>query len=113
MGSSNNEAGDEDRISDGVRSDADVVLVNLADAGSTALAHKRKRARGEFSLGARPWMDRGRSLSTEGEADKASSAPGSNVLVQTMLKSVSFPDHVTHKYENAVVDFVIGRNISL
>ncbi len=48
MGSSSNEAGDEDRISDGVRSDVGVVVVDLADVGSTALAHKRKRARGEF-----------------------------------------------------------------
>jgi hypothetical protein len=48
MGSSNIEAKNEDRISDGVKSDADVVVVNLADAGSTALAHKRKRAHGEF-----------------------------------------------------------------
>ncbi len=51
MGSFNIEAGNEDRISDGVRSDADVVVVDLADAGSTALAHKRKRAHGEF-----PWV---------------------------------------------------------
>ncbi len=50
MGSSSNEAGDEDRISDGVRSDVGVVVVDLTDAGSTALAHKRKRAREEF-----PW----------------------------------------------------------
>ncbi len=50
MGSSSNEAGDEDRISDGVRSDADVVVVDLADASRATLAHKRKRARGEF-----PW----------------------------------------------------------
>lgn len=32
MGSSNSEAGDEDYISDGVKSDVDVVVVNLADA---------------------------------------------------------------------------------
>jgi hypothetical protein len=50
MGSSSNEAEDEDHINDGVRSDADVVVVDLADVGSTALAHKRKCARGEF-----PW----------------------------------------------------------
>jgi hypothetical protein len=50
MGSSNNEARDEDRISDDVKSNANVVVVNLADVGHTALAHKRKRARGEF-----PW----------------------------------------------------------
>ncbi|CAM6039183.1 unnamed protein product [Sphagnum compactum] len=50
MGSSSSEAGDEDRISDGVGSDADVVVVDLVDAGHAALAHKRKRARGEF-----PW----------------------------------------------------------
>jgi hypothetical protein len=30
-----------------------------------------------------------------------------------MLKPVSFPDHVTRKYENVVVDFVIGGDISL
>ncbi len=48
MGSSSNEAGDEDRISDGVKYDADVVVV--ADAGNIALAHKRKHAHGEF-----PW----------------------------------------------------------
>jgi hypothetical protein len=30
-----------------------------------------------------------------------------------MLKPVSFPDHVIRKYENAVVDFVIGGDISL
>jgi len=51
MGSSSSEAGDEDRISDGVRSDAGVVVVDLTDAGSTAPAHKGKRARGEF-----PWV---------------------------------------------------------
>jgi hypothetical protein len=50
MESSSSEAGDEDRISDGARFDADVVVVDLADAGSTTLAHKRKRVRGEF-----PW----------------------------------------------------------
>jgi len=48
MGSSGNEVEDENDISNGVKSDADVVVVDLADAGSTALAHKRKRARGEF-----------------------------------------------------------------
>jgi hypothetical protein len=30
-----------------------------------------------------------------------------------MLKPVSFPDHVIRKYKNAVVDFVIGGDISL
>jgi hypothetical protein len=30
-----------------------------------------------------------------------------------MLKLVSFPDHVIHKYENVVVVFVIGGDISL
>jgi hypothetical protein len=30
-----------------------------------------------------------------------------------MLKLVSFPNHVTRKYENLVVDFVIGGDISL
>jgi hypothetical protein len=50
MGSSSNEGGDEDCISDGVGSDADVVVVDLADAGRAALAHKCKCARGEF-----PW----------------------------------------------------------
>jgi hypothetical protein len=48
MGSSSSEVGDEDHISDGVRSDAGVVVVDLADAGSIALVHKRKCARGEF-----------------------------------------------------------------
>jgi hypothetical protein len=46
-------------------------------------------------------------------SDKASSTPGSSILVQMMLKSVSFPDHVARKYENVVVDFVIGGDISL
>jgi hypothetical protein len=50
MGSSSSEAGDEDRISDGVGSDANVVVVDLANAGCAALAHKRKCACGEF-----PW----------------------------------------------------------
>jgi hypothetical protein len=45
--------------------------------------------------------------------DKASSAPSSDVLVQTTLKPVSFLDHVAHKYKNIVVDFVIGGDISL
>jgi hypothetical protein len=48
MESSSNEAEDEDRINDGVRSDADVRVVDLADVGSIAMAHKCKRARGEF-----------------------------------------------------------------
>jgi hypothetical protein len=51
MGSSSSEGGDEDRISDCVGSHSDVVVINLADAGRTTLAHKRKRARGEF-----PWV---------------------------------------------------------
>ncbi len=42
-----------------------------------------------------------------------SSAPSSDVLVQTTLKLVSFPNHVTRNYENVVVDFVNGGNISL
>jgi len=50
MGSSSSEAGDEDHISDGVRFDANVVVVDLADASNTTLAHKCKCARGEF-----PW----------------------------------------------------------
>jgi hypothetical protein len=50
MGNSSSEAGDEDHINDGVRFDANVVVVDLADAGNTTLAHKRKCARGEF-----PW----------------------------------------------------------
>ncbi len=41
---------DEDRISDSVGFDADVVVVDLADASRAALAHKRKCACGEF-----PW----------------------------------------------------------
>jgi len=48
MGSSNNEVGDEDHISDNVRSDVDVVVVDLADASCAALAHKRKCAHGQF-----------------------------------------------------------------
>jgi hypothetical protein len=48
MGSSNSEARDEDRISDDIGSNVDVVVVDLADADGTALAHKRKCARGEF-----------------------------------------------------------------
>jgi hypothetical protein len=50
MGNSNSETKDEDRISDAVRSDADVVVVNFANANHATLAHKRKRAHGEF-----PW----------------------------------------------------------
>jgi hypothetical protein len=41
---------DEDRISDDVGFNADVVVVDLVDAGRAALAHKHKRACGEF-----PW----------------------------------------------------------
>jgi hypothetical protein len=41
------------------------------------------------------------------------SAPGFGILVQTTLKPVSFLDHVVRKYENVVVDFVIGGDISL
>jgi hypothetical protein len=48
MGSSSSEAGDEDRFNDGVGSDADVVVVDLADVGHATLAHKHKLARGEF-----------------------------------------------------------------
>ncbi|CAK9253521.1 unnamed protein product [Sphagnum jensenii] len=51
MGSSSNEVGDEDHISDGVGSDADVMMVDLTDAGCAALAHKHKCAHGEF-----PWV---------------------------------------------------------
>lgn len=50
MGSSNSEAEDEDHISDGVESDADVVVVDLADAGRATLARKCKHAHGKF-----PW----------------------------------------------------------
>jgi putative aminopeptidase FrvX len=50
MGSSSSEAGDEDRISDGVGSDANAVVVDLADVSRATLAHKCKRAHGEF-----PW----------------------------------------------------------
>jgi hypothetical protein len=50
MGNSSNEAGDENHINNGVGSDADVAVVDLADAGCAALAHKHKRAHGEF-----PW----------------------------------------------------------
>jgi hypothetical protein len=41
------------------------------------------------------------------------SAPSSDVFAQTTLKLVSFLDHVTRKYKNVVVDFVIGGEISL
>jgi hypothetical protein len=51
MGSSSNEARDEDRISDGVGSNVNVVVVDLVDVGHAALAHKHKRAHGEF-----PWV---------------------------------------------------------
>ena len=50
MGSSSSKAGDEDCINDYVGSHSDVVVIDLADAGHTTLAHKRKRARGGF-----PW----------------------------------------------------------
>jgi len=144
MGSSSNEAGDEDRISDGVKYDADVVVV--ADAGNIALAHKRKHAHGEFPWAHTHGWTEGDPLAQKGKrqcshckkwfssktncfgwkahlsnkhslsrasSDKALSAPGSDVLVQTMLKPVSFPNHVTRKYKNVVVDFVIGGDISL
>jgi hypothetical protein len=48
MGSSSSKVGDEDHIGDGVGSNANVVVVDLADAGRATLTHKRKRARGEF-----------------------------------------------------------------
>ncbi|CAK9191019.1 unnamed protein product [Sphagnum troendelagicum] len=44
MGSSSNKAEDENHINNGVESDADVVVVYLADAGRIAVAHKCKRA---------------------------------------------------------------------
>ncbi len=146
MGSSSSEAGDEDRINDGVRSDVGVVVVDLADAGSTALAHNRKRAHGEFPWAHTHGWTEGDPLAQKGKrqcnhckkwfssktncsrwkahlsskhslsragSDTASSAPGSDILVQTMLKPVSFPNHVIRKYENDVVDFVIGGDISL
>ncbi len=47
-GKSSNEARDEECISNGVRFDANVVVVNLANVGRTTLAHKRKHACGEF-----------------------------------------------------------------
>jgi hypothetical protein len=50
MRSSNSEVGDEDYINNGVRSDVDVVVVDLANADRATLAHKCKRAYGEF-----PW----------------------------------------------------------
>lgn len=146
MGSSNSEAGNEDRISNSVGSNADVVVVDLADAGHVALAHKHKRARGEFpSTHTHGWTE-GDPLAQKGKrqcshckkwfssktncsgwkahlsnkhslsqasSDKASSAPSFGVLVQTTLKPVSFPNHVARKYENVVVDFVIGVYISL
>jgi hypothetical protein len=46
-------------------------------------------------------------------SDKASSALGSDILVQTTLKPVSFLNHVARKYENVVVDFFISGDISL
>jgi hypothetical protein len=146
MGSSSSEAGDEDRIINGVGSDVDVVVVDLADADRAALAHKRKHAHGEFPwVHTHGWME-GDPLAQKGKrqcshcktwfssktncsgwkahlcskhslsqvgSDKVSSAPGFDVLVQTTLKPVSFLDHVTHKYKNVVVDFVIGGDISL
>jgi len=116
------------------------------DACRVALAHKHKRACGEFPwVHTHGWME-GDPVAQKGKrqcshckkwfssktncsgwkahlsnkhdlsqagSDKVSSAPGSDVLVQMMLKSMSFPDHVTRKYENAIVDFVIGGDISL
>jgi hypothetical protein len=146
MGSSSNEAEDEDCIRDDVKFDANVVVVDLADAGRATLAHKRKRARGEFPWAHTHGWTEGDPLAQKGKRqcshykkwflsktnysgwkadlsskhglsqagiDKASSALGSGVLVQTTLKPVSFPDHVARKYENIVVDFVIGGDISL
>ena len=67
MGSSSSEAGDEDRISDCVGSHSDVVVIDLADAGRTTLAHKRKRARGEFPWAhTHGWME-GDPLAQKGE----------------------------------------------
>ena len=145
MGSSSSEAGDEDRISDGVGSHSDVVVIDLADVGRTTLAHKRKRARGEFPwVHTHGWME-GDPLAQKGKRqcrhckkwfssktncsgwkahlftkhglshsgrDNVLSAPCSDILVQTTLKPMSFPDHVVRKYENAIVDFVIGGDIS-
>ena len=145
MGSSSSEAGDEHRISDGVGSHSEVVVIDLADAGRTTLAHIRKRARREFPwVYTHAWME-GDPLAQKGkrqcghckkwfssktncsgwkahlstkhgfshfDSDKVLSAPCSDILVQTTLKPMSFPDHVVHKYENVVVDFVIGGDIS-
>ncbi|KAH8936327.1 hypothetical protein BDL97_17G079600 [Sphagnum fallax] len=130
MGSSSSEAGDEDRISDGVRSDAGVVVVDLTDAGSTALAHKRKRARGEFPWAHTHGWTKGDPLAQKGKRQcihckkwfssktncsgwKAHLSSKHSLSQAGSDKASSAPDHVTHKYENVVVDFVIGGDISL
>jgi hypothetical protein len=146
MGSSSNEVEDENPINDDVRFDTDVAVVDLANAGRAAPAHKCKRARGEF-----PWAHihgwtEGNPLAQKGKrqcnhykkwfsnktnysgwkahfssrhglsqsgSDKALFALSSDILVQMTLKPMSFLDHVARKYDNVVVDFVIGGDISL
>jgi len=77
MGSSSNEIGDEDHINDGVESNADDVVVYLADVGRTALAHKRKHACGEF-----PWVH------THGWTEGDPLAQKGETLVQPLQKVV-------------------------
>jgi hypothetical protein len=146
MGSSSNEVEDENPINDDVRFDTDVAVVDLANAGRAAPAHKCKCARGEF-----PWAHihgwtEGNPLAQKGKrqcnhykkwfsnktnysgwkahfssrhglsqsgSDKALFALSSDILVQMTLKPMSFLDHVARKYDNVVVDFVIGGDISL
>jgi hypothetical protein len=67
MGSSNSEIENEDHISDGVRFDADVVVVDLADAGRATLAHKRKRAHGEFPWAHTPGWTKGNPVAQKGK----------------------------------------------
>jgi hypothetical protein len=67
MGSSRSKAGDEDHIIDGVGFDVDVVVVDLADAGRATLAHKRKRARGEFPWAHTHGQIKGDSLAQKGK----------------------------------------------
>jgi hypothetical protein len=146
MGNSSNEVENEDPINNDVRSDVDVVVVDLANVGRVALAHKRKRARGEFPWAHTHGWTEGDPLAQKGKrqcnhykkwfssktnyfgwkahfssrhgisqsgSDKESSALSSDILVQMTLKPMSFLDHVARKYDNAVVDFVIGGDISL
>ncbi|CAK9863803.1 unnamed protein product [Sphagnum jensenii] len=104
MGSSNSKAKDEDRISDDVRSNADVVVVNLADVSRATWPTNTSLLMGNFPS---------KHGLSEASSDNGSFAPGSSILVQTTLKPVSFANLVARKYENVVVNFVIGGNISL